>query len=199
MEVAVRTLNNDIELIKKHLEKSKLKTSRILVNREFGKENKNEHYHYYIEISHGMQKDESICKGIRRILYKHYGKTNYYVGKVRDKFKAQVYNTKDGEIVYKEGYSDDELNELISANEEIEKDKALPIYQKLYNRIYDIAFNDEQSLNQLCMDKRWIVKRILEIYKSWDKPPPTRSNMFQYVNYIMSKADLEDMVVESYV
>ena len=134
MEITLRTKENDLDLIKKYLEKSKIKTCKILVSREYGTENGKEHFHYYIEVTHGNQKEESILRGIRRCLFNKYKKVDYYVKKVKDRNKLLVYITKDGDIVNKENFTEDELMELQQQNEIIEKDKQLPVYQKLYNK-----------------------------------------------------------------
>lgn len=205
MELAVRTVNNNHEMIKEYFDKVGAEITKYIIAREFGKKKKKEHYHYYYQLKGATIKPDSLKRGLRRLFQKEYkvkGK-NYYVKTIRDVFKYNVYITKDGD--YKqEGFTEEELNEYEELNQEIEYDKQLPLYQKLYNRIKkDYIESDKpeeksQQLNILCNNKRWIIKKILLIYKDWEKLPPARNQMIQFVNYIQLHEIGEDIVIENY-
>lgn len=196
MQISIRTLEDNLDIIKKYLEKNKITLFRYLVSTEKGTKNKNEHRHYHLEISHAKQDIKTVMRGIRRVLQNYYKSKNYYVKAVKDEHDHLVYITKDGEY-YQQGYTEEELEKLAEENEEIEADKQLPVYQKLYNRICSGLLDIE--MESMCLDKRWIIKQIILIYKEWNKPPPPKSLMFQYVNFVQSKHIDIDIVVENYI
>lgn len=196
MEISVRTVTNMLDNILDYLKKKDIKITKYLCGKEYGKKNKNEHYHYHLELASGSIKEDSICKGIRRLLHKYYNSKNFYVKKVKDSIKHQLYVTKDGEYTHS-GYTKEEIESLDEQNQEIEYDKELPIYEKLWNRINELDTDEHKGY--LAIDKRWIIKQILIIYQSWNKPPPSKTSMFQYVCYIQQKSGVDiDVIIGNY-
>jgi sulfur relay (sulfurtransferase) DsrC/TusE family protein len=202
MDLSIRTLENNFEDIKKYLEKNLIKITSHIVCREYGKQNGHEHYHYHIETDNQKAKinSESTRRGIRRMLFKYYNKKNYYVKAVKDIEKHKIYVSKDGDIVHT-SFKKEDIEALYDINEEIEKDKQLPVYIKLYNRIKEKVVKEKikHSMNEIALNRRLIIKYILDIYMEWGKAPPSKSLMFTYVNFFQLKEGYTDVVVEQYI
>lgn len=196
MEISVRTVKNNLEILKDYFAKKGIKVSKYICGKEYGTKNEGEHYHYHLVISKCKLKIESLMTNIRRLLYKYYNCKNYYVKQVKNTEKHELYCTKDGDYE-SEGYSSEELESLDKKNGDIEYDKSLPIYQKLYNRLNNAECNEPLAVRAL--DKRLLITEILNIYKQWNVCPPTSSAMFMYYNYILLKEDLLTVAVENYV
>ena len=162
MEISVRTVENNLELLLNYFAKKGITLSKYICGKEFGTKNNGEHYHYHLVISKCKNKIESLMTSIRRLLYKFYKSKNFYVKQVKDTTKHELYVTKDGDY-QSDGYSTDELEELDKKNSQIDYDKQLPVYQKLYNRLNNGDYDEPLAVRAL--DKRLLVKEILIIYK----------------------------------
>lgn len=202
MHLSIRTLENNLEDIKKYLDKNSINISSYIVAREYGKQNGHEHYHYHIETDDEKAKinDDSIRRGLRRILFKYYNKKNYYVKNVKDIEKHKIYVTKDGDIV-ETNIKKEDIEALYDINEEIEKDKQLPVYIKLYNRVKEKSINNKikHSMNEISLNRRLIIRYYLEIYMEWGKAPPSKSLMFTYCNFFQLKEGHMESVIEQYI
>lgn len=204
MELSIRTVDNNQQLLLEYFEANEVKLSKYLIGKEFGKKNKNEHYHYHIVVTGCKITFDSLKTAIRRKLYNYYNCKNYYVKEVKDTEKHELYVTKDGEYT-SYGYTEEEINKLDEKNGKINWDKSLPVYQKVYNRIKDRHDAELQNvgcdvypLNHYAMDKRWLIKEILTIHKEWDACPPTKTDMFRYINYVQIKECDIDIAAENY-
>ncbi len=204
MELSIRTVENNHQLLFEYFEANEVKCSKYLIGKEIGKKNRNEHYHYHLVITSCKTTYDSLKTAIRRKLYKYYNCKNYYVKEVKDSEKHELYVTKDGEYTHK-GYSEEEINKLDEKNGKINWDKSLPVYQKIYNRmkerhekdVLDASFS-VYPLSHYAMDKRWLIREILTIMKEWDACAPTKTDMFRYYNYIQLKECDIDIAVENY-
>lgn len=196
MELSVRTVEKNLDLILNYFVKKGIKLSKYICGKEFGTKNAGEHYHYHLVITKYKGKIESLMTSIRRKLYKFYNNKNFYVKQVKDTTKHELYVTKDGDYE-SEGYSDEELESLDKQNGAIDYDKQLPVYQKLYNRLNSSIYDEPLAVRAL--DKRLLIEEILTIYKEWNVCPPTKSDMFRYINYILIQQDLISVSVENYI
>lgn len=196
MEISVRTVENNLEIILNYLAKKGIKLAKYICGKEYGTKNQGEHYHYHLVVGKCKLKIESLMTNIRRLLYKYYNCKNYYVKQVKDTTKHELYVTKDGDY-QSDGYSSEELEILDKKNGEIDYDKSLPVYQKLYNRLNSEKYDEPLAVRAL--DKRLLIKEILVIYKEWNVCPPTLTEMFRYYNYILIQEDLLTISVENYV
>lgn len=196
MEISVRTVENNLKLLLEYFTKKTIKITKYICAKEFGDKNKGEHYHYHFVVSQCKIKLKSLMTDIRRFLYKLYNCKNYYVKEVQDTEKHELYVTKDGEYE-SDGYTSDELENLDNKNSKINYDKSLPIYKKIYDRLCNMDLDD--PLRVIALDKRLLIKYILQIYIDWNACPPTKSDMFRYINYILIKVDLVDISVDNYI
>lgn len=192
-DISIRTVKNNIAVIRNMLISKGVNIVKLLVTREVGSVNENEHFHYHLTVE-SLNKIETVMKDIRKVLKEIYKNKSYYVKKVRDRMKHLIYITKDGDITENIGYTQEQLDELEEKNEEIEKDKLKPLYQKLYDYVIE-----ETTDKSMLVDRRFIIRLIIQKFKQWDKLPPNRTAMYQYLNYIQMKTDLSDIVVEQYI
>lgn len=197
MELSIRTVENNHQLLFNYFEANGVTVQKYLIGKEFGKKNKNEHYHYHLVITKCKITMDSLKTAIRRKLQNYYNCKNYYVKTVRDATKHELYVTKGGEYQHS-GYSEKEIEELDKKNGEIDYDKSLPVYQKVYNRLVN-SYDGTEPLSSNVMNKRWLVRKILEIFKDWDACPPSKTDMFRYMNFIQIKECDIDIAVENYI
>lgn len=196
MQISVRTVKNNLKLLIDYFSKKDIKLSKYICGKEFGDKNKNEHYHYHFVVSQCKIKLKSLMTDIRRFLYKTYNCKNFYVKEVKNTESHELYVTKDGDYE-SDGYTSDELEALDEKNSKINYDKSLPVYQKVYNRLMKKEF--EIPLSQLALDKRKLIKEVLLIHDEWNACPPTKTDMFRYINYVYIKEGLFDVSVENYI
>jgi hypothetical protein len=197
MEISIRTVDNNQSIIFEYFEANEVKLSKYLIGKEVGKKNKNEHFHYHLVVTKCKIKEDSLRTAIRRLLYNYYKCKNYYVKTVNDTEKHELYVTKDGNYVHS-GYTEKEIEELDRKNGEINYDKSLPVYQKVYNRLV-AKYDGNESLGSNAMDKRWCISQILTIFKEWDACPPSKTDMFRYINFIQIKECDLDVAIENYI
>ncbi len=198
MEISVRTVKNNLEILKDYFAKKGIKIVKYIMGKEFGDKNKNEHYHYHFVVNNCKIKLKSLMTDIRRYLYKFYNCKNFYVKEVQNTEKHELYVTKDGSYE-SDGYSSDELESLDAKNSKINYDKSLPVYQKVYNRLQQRLLDADMSLAEYALDKRQLIKEILHIHDEWNACPPTKTDMFRYINYVYIKEGLFDVSVENYI
>lgn len=192
-DISIRTVKNNITKIRNMLLASGVHINRFLVTREIGHVNENEHFHYHLSVT-SVKEITTVMKYIRQMLKELYKNKSYYVKKVKDIMKHLIYITKDGNITDSYGFTHEELVELEEVNQKIEQDKLKPLFQKLYDYVIE-----ETADKSMLVDRRFIIRLIIQKFKQWDKLPPNRTAMYQYLNYIQMKTDLDDIVVEQYI
>lgn len=183
MEIAIRTTTKLITEIKQFLETKGWSLTKWLCAKEFGSENNNEHYHYYISIEKVTQKISSVCRYIRRQLKKITSKKNYYVKVVKDKLKYLTYCTKDGDYE-SDGLSDEELSAAEEENDRIEADKKRSASDKV------LQYVKEKYPEEIPTEEE-IIRSVLELHKKWNKAPPFKSLMHRYVNHCLLQLDFD--------
>lgn len=196
MQISVRTVENNLKILLELFAKKGIKLLKYICGKEVGKTNKNEHFHYHFVVDKCKITADSLKTSIRRFLYNFYKCKNFYVKDVKDTEKHELYVTKDGDYE-SDGYSSDELELIDEKNSKINYDKSLPVYQKVYNVLSKKEF--DHPLREHCIDRRWLISQILKIHLDWDACPPTKTDMFRYINYVLLKEDLQDICVENYI
>jgi uncharacterized membrane protein YgaE (UPF0421/DUF939 family) len=195
--ISIRTITNEFEMLKATLLKHHVTLLFYIVTEEFGTVEKKLHFHYHLSVRSDL-KLESIMKYMREDLLSLYGSRNYYVQKVKDTFDHLVYITKECLDIKKMQEHHSNLSEalhqdLLMANEKINKDKKLPMFRKLFLR-----YDDAHGVKELHSDFQ-IRRYILQCYKDWNILFPNRSQMLQYTAYIRSQyTSLEHILNEYY-
>jgi hypothetical protein len=187
MDIAIRTTTKLIKEIIQFLETKGWSVTKWLCAKEFGAQNNNEHYHYYINIEKVTQKISSVCRYIRGQLKLLTSKKNYCVQVVKDKLKYLTYCTKDGDFEW-DGLSDEELSSAEEENDRIELDKKRSASDKVLQYIQGKIETGE--LEAIPTEEE-IIRSVLELHKKWKKAPPFKSLMHCYVNHCLLQLDFD--------
>lgn len=194
--ISARTITNEFDLFKTIFSKHHVELVFFIVAQELGSVEKNLHFHYHFTIKTEL-KLESVMNYLRKALYALYDHKNYYVAKVTKNFAHLVYVTKelcdDKEPIHS-NLPDNLMEDLSKKNMEIEQDKKLPMFRKLFLR-YD-SEHGEKELH----DNNQITTFILGCYKEWNILFPNRSQMLQYTAYIKAQyVSIEQIAQELYI
>lgn len=104
----------------------------IIITKETSKVNKKEHYHVYMTTNMTIKLD-SQKTAIRRKLKGWLAKQQFCVQNVRDYNKYLIYILKDGDVIHS-NMDNNVIKDFKNQTMEINDDKKLPLYKKLYNR-----------------------------------------------------------------
>lgn len=155
----------------------------MVITREISSNVQKEHLHIYIKSNVLIDKKfstyrKALNKDLREIFNLH--KHNKSIELIKDVEKYLIYILKDGDILEND-LEEDYFNELMEKTNEINEDKKIKQYQKVYNHLKDKKIKDTSQY----------IKRIHELYiEEFNQAPPQRHiiiNSLQY--YLYEKQD----------
>lgn len=160
---------------------------------ELGK-TKKEHIHGYVKSK--KSKIDTVRKWItRQPFYK--GPSSFSVSVVSDKAKYLSYICKDMNILTT-NITDEEQVYLIEEARKIKDDKGRSMVDKLFNFIVGDYIGDYDETQQTILTDRDVLDSCLKFYKTKKLLHPTKSQMFQYVQTILSLTNNDSSVFTDY-
>ena len=104
----------------------------LIITKEISKKVKKEHFHVYLTTK-WKTKIESQKTAIRRKLRNYIVPEQYCVQTVKDYNKYMIYILKENDVIYS-NIDKEVVKDFKNQSMEINKDKKLPVYKKLFNR-----------------------------------------------------------------
>lgn len=154
----------------------------LLVTKEVSKQEQKDHLHIYINTDLEITtKFDTFRKNINKLLkdqfnLEKHNKALQLIETEEEVDKLIVYILKDGNIITN-NIPEDKLMEYIEKTEQINEDKKVPMYQKVYDKLKDKKIKDTYSY----------IKEITTLYiEEFNQAPPQRHiiiNAFQYYLY----------------
>lgn len=108
-------------------------SNELVITKEIAKKTKKVHFHIYLTTNWLIKIDSQIKKIRRELQGYSLAKSDYYIKKCKDYDKYMIYILKDGDVIYS-SINEDQLTSFKNQTMEINEDKKLPLYKKLYNR-----------------------------------------------------------------
>lgn len=150
---------------------------------EISKTVKKPHVHAFVEIDESKSL-ETIQKWIRRQKW-YKGKGSYSLVQVQDNNKYLDYISKDMNIL-KTNMNEERIDELIERAGQIKVDKCKSMISKLFKYVVGDYIEDyEDGLVTILSDVD-VLRKCIDFYKINKLLHPTRNQMFQYVQTILS-------------
>jgi len=170
---------------------------KYMIAKEFGKENNNEHYHVFVE-SKSAKSYKSYYDKFNNYIKKHYnGKCNEFnIKKVSPATWLRVcaYCSKDSGNV-EHNLTEEELESIIEIQQKVKESQNTPMKDKLYNHLLDYLDSEMISKQEFVLSSNYIdaiKKQIFKFYKKIKWLPPNKSQMYQYICYIVLHVNDDD-------
>lgn len=184
MELAIRidvSKSEAVSLIDKI--NNYLKPADYLYTFEISKVAKKEHIHGFLEVDDSKNL-ETIRKWIsRQKWYKGKGSTSLV--SVKDTDKYLDYISKDMNII-KTNMDEDRIDHLIERALSINLDKKQSLISKLFHNVTGYYIGDYEEGTVMELEDTFVLKRCIEYFKVNKLLHPNRTQMFQYVQTILS-------------
>lgn len=173
-----------------HLREMVKSQDKYMIAKEVGKVAGNEHYHIFVQ-SNRTKSYKSYADKFRNYIKKHYdGKFNEFnIKKVTPSTWLRVcaYCSKDnGQVEH--NLQEDEIDAIIEIQQKVKASQETPMKDKLLQHLVDHLDSQQISKDEFVLSSSYIdeiKKQIFKFYKKIKWLPPNKSQMYQYVCYIM--------------
>lgn len=170
---------------------------KYMIAQEHGKEAGNEHYHIFVE-SRSASSYKSYADKFRKYIQKHYdGKFNEFcIKKVSPATWLRVcaYCSKDnGQVEH--NLEESEIEQIIEIQQKVKDSQNTPMKDKLLQHVIDYLSEKKMSKQQFVLSTSYIdeiKKQIFKFYKTIKWLPPNKSQMYQYVCYVVLHINEDD-------
>lgn len=172
------------------LKKLVMEQDKYMIAKEVGKVAGNEHYHIFVQ-SNKTKSYKSYADKFRNYIQKHYdGKLNEFcIKKVTPSTWLRVcgYCSKDnGQVEH--NLQPDEIDQIIEIQQKVKESQQTPMKDKLLQHLVEHLDSQQISKDEFVLSSSYIdeiKKQIFKFYKKIKWLPPNKSQMYQYVCYIM--------------
>ncbi len=187
MEQLFITVNLKME---DHLKQMIVEQDKYMIAKEVGKVAGNEHYHIFVQTNSAKSYKQYYDK-FNKYIKKHYnGQCNEFnIQKVKPSTWLRVcaYCTKDqGNVEH--NLMEDEIDSIIEIQKKVKESQETPMKDKLLYHLIEHLESKQLSKDEFVLSSSYIdeiKKQIFKFYKKIKWLPPNKSQMYQYVCYIM--------------
>lgn len=162
---------------------------------EISRDKKKPHIHGYIKLESEVNLD-NLGKWFRRRKY-YTGKGCYAVSEVKDNNCYLDYVCKDMNVIYTD-FEEDRIEALLDKALKIKIDKERPLISKLFNYVVGEYIEDYDPEVKTPLTDKEVLQKLIQFFKSKQLLHPNRTQMFQYVQTILSITNNDTSVFIDY-